>query len=516
LNNPIANTLQKLRRRVVAMRFVCHALRSALFFYSVLVVLTAVAWGMGHFRPALNGLAYALAWPWILGVVSSSIITLFRIPSMREMAVLMDSLTASRDRFLTALEFSNEGEGMRLLARRESEQFVNTRDFWPHLPWRFPRELALMAVPLLTLAIFWIDGLRDESLRRAHVASEQQQSKPVVEQLEKVALTASAEGNDEVKKIAEQFRKSAAEIRKEAAAGQDAQKAALREIAELEALIQEMQRPAMPDDNEWKALANSLAQNEATAEIAREIQQSKLTEAARKLEELASQSKNEQADRALQQALNDLAQSKEQLSKAMQNLAQAATQNKGRGNLLKQMAQTLRQMQNGKGPGQQGQNPQNKPNQEMLKKMQMALQQIKEQQQGNANAEMQAATKEESDREQVSMLSFDNEKHSGAEIPFAGNTSQSDATTSPDLYANQSETPDETKRAAQIKGNLAEGESLSALIPSVANSDAKATRRFKELTDAAAAAAQDTVTQESIPLGARQMIRRYFEAIRSK
>ena len=41
-------------------------------------------------------------------------------------------------------------------------------------------------------------------------------------------------------------------------------------------------------------------------------------------------------------------------------------------------------------------------------------------------------------------------------------------------------------------------------------------RRYRELYDAASFAAEDAVTQENIPLGARFLIRRYFQAIRPK
>ena len=53
-------------------------------------------------------------------------------------------------------------------------------------------------------------------------------------------------------------------------------------------------------------------------------------------------------------------------------------------------------------------------------------------------------------------------------------------------------------------------------MPSAAAGDAKATRRYKELTEAAASAAEDAVMQETIPLGARFLIKRYFDAIRAR
>ena len=67
-----------------------------------------------------------------------------------------------------------------------------------------------------------------------------------------------------------------------------------------------------------------------------------------------------------------------------------------------------------------------------------------------------------------------------------------------------------------LSGKFGEGESLSALIPTAAAGGEKATRRYKQLYDAAASDAEDAVIQENIPLGSRFLIKRYFEAIRPK
>ena len=44
----------------------------------------------------------------------------------------------------------------------------------------------------------------------------------------------------------------------------------------------------------------------------------------------------------------------------------------------------------------------------------------------------------------------------------------------------------------------------------------KSSRRYKEIYDAMAPAAEDAAQQENIPLGSRFFIRRYFESIRPK
>ena len=51
------------------------------------------------------------------------------------------------------------------------------------------------------------------------------------------------------------------------------------------------------------------------------------------------------------------------------------------------------------------------------------------------------------------------------------------------------------------------------MLPS-AGDKSRSARRYKDLYEAAAAAAQDTVQQENIPLGSRFLIKRYFDSIR--
>ena len=49
-----------------------------------------------------------------------------------------------------------------------------------------------------------------------------------------------------------------------------------------------------------------------------------------------------------------------------------------------------------------------------------------------------------------------------------------------------------------------------------AGDKSKAARRYKELYNAMAPAAENAVEQENIPLGSRFFIKRYFESIRPK
>jgi hypothetical protein len=75
--------------------------------------------------------------------------------------------------------------------------------------------------------------------------------------------------------------------------------------------------------------------------------------------------------------------------------------------------------------------------------------------------------------------------------------------------------PQEKGGELALKGQLNPGETLSMMLPS-AGDTSKAARKYKDLYEAMAPAAEDAVQQENIPLGSRFMVRRYFEGIRPK
>jgi hypothetical protein len=66
-----------------------------------------------------------------------------------------------------------------------------------------------------------------------------------------------------------------------------------------------------------------------------------------------------------------------------------------------------------------------------------------------------------------------------------------------------------------LTGRLGQGETLQQFLPGIADAS-KSKRRYKELYEAMAPAAEDAVVQENIPLGSRFFIKRYFESIRPK
>ena len=468
-----------------------------------------------------------LAWPFVLGAIAGIVVALLRRPTLRRVAEIMDALGDTRDRLLTALDFSDleRASDMELLAMREAGEFARRRDFRPLLPIRPPEELRWLVVPLMALAMLWWDGLRSAGERDARIATATAEVAGAVKQLETLAdkLAAKSADDEHAKRLAEHLRKSAAQIRAEANEGGEAQKAALREMATLEELVKELRRPEAATPGELSTLADALAKHELTKDAAKDIQQGSLSAAA---EKLADAAKNEdaaaQAQQAIQQALDHLAQQKEPLSKQLEQLRQQAQQGGERQQLLQQLSEMLNDLQKQEKLAQQQGGKQQAGGKQMtdddLKKLLGVLQRMKDQQQGDGQP--QQGEGDPQGDSPVSMLSFGKPDKSGGDDgdphqPSGQPGSDKDKGTTESPFGKENAANSDPDVRDQLSGKLAEGESLSAFIPTT-DGDAKATRRYKELYNAAAAAAEDAVTQENIPLGSRFLIKRYFEAIRPK
>ena len=546
---------------MIVRNFLRTAARGTLVFYTILVALTALAWSLGAFQPALSGLAYTLTWPIVAGVVAGVLITALKVPALRHVAATVDALGGTRDRLLTGLDFSEKSGAspIELLAARESATFAGGRDFRSLLPIRPPQELRWLVVPLATLAIFWWDGLQAVAAQEKKVAAAHAQSDGTVKQLEAIAdqLRSQPTADDFTRQLAERLKQAAAQVRAEADKGHDGHTAALRELAELEQLVQELRRPGAPTPDEIKSLAGALAANESTKDAAKDLAERKFPEAAKKLAEVAKDEKAAaQAQKVLQQALDHLAQQKEQLSRQLEGMRQQAEQGGAEHQqLLQQLSDLLNEMQENGQLSQQPQPPQKpggpqegQPKEQAggqpqpqggagqpqpggtkpmtdddLRKLLGALQRMKDQQQEEGDQPQPGDHPPEGEgrKSSVTMQSFSGKDKNGdsgdpdPSQPSGLPGSDKDKGTTPTPFGKSTEAPGKGT-PEQLAGQLGEGESLSTLIPSAAKGDAKATRRYKELTNAAAAAAADAVTQENIPLGARFLIRRYFDAIRPK
>ncbi len=495
--------------------------------------MTGLAWWTGALVPDLTAIPFMLGWPFVAGTIGALLATMLQVPPLRAVALVVDPIGGTRDRLLSALDFSTKTNptAMERIAAEESVAWLRTRDLRPLLPVRPPGELRWLVIPLATIALLWWSALDAIANRQAAVAAAADEVRGTLRQLEEVAKRFDQRGTDDEKarQIAARLRESAAQVRAEADRGGEANKAALRELAKLEQLVRELRKPEFATPDELKALASALSQHEATRGIAKDLDAGNLPDAAKKLEQAAQDpAAAAEAGKAIQRALDHLARRNEQLSKQLEKLQQSAAGGE-REQLLQQLADALKELQQQnklaqdqqqKG-GDAGPHARGKPmTDDDLKKLLGALDRMKEQQQQGGDNEPGKPQDGEGDGG-VKMLSFQKagkpgDDGKGPQFPTGQPGGEKDEGTTKDPFGKEAVPAADVGKPEQERARLAEGESLSALIPTAAAGDAKARRRYKELTEAAASAAEDVVIREDIPVGARHLIRRYFEAIRPK
>ncbi len=521
--------------------------RWTIFFLLALVAVFAWKWATGTLRMQAALLPALALWvmlpPFAAGTICGGLMALVFPPSLREAARAGDRLWQTRDRFITSLDFlaRKTVTDFEKLALTECAAFAarEKRD----APVAAPVELRWAVVPMAMIALLSWDSLREEAGRQALVDKAVRETSGAVQQLEALArqLEKKSAADDEAHKLAERLRQAAAQLREDAREGRDGETAALRELSKLEQLVKEMRQQHAATPDELKAIADALSGQQETKDAAEDIRRGNFAEAAKKLDDAA---KNpvaaEQAEKSLERALEHLTQQKEQLSKQMEQLRDNARQSAANGErqqLMQQLSQALNELQKqgklGKGKDgaggaeKQEQRQQGKPGgKEMtdddLKRMLGALQNMKNNDgPAEGEGEPQPGEGEEGDGE-VRISNFGGKKpgstqpgseENGEQAPTGQPGDKDEKGTTKDPFGEQGIAAKDGKDN-QLSGRLGNGESLSAMVPSAPGGDEKTKRRYRELYQAAAADAEDAVVQESIPLGARFLIKRYFESIR--
>ncbi len=528
---PVEDVLQSLRAaqsRLLLQSFVATLGRAALAGAGLLVIAGVVLrWGFGQ-PPWNSPLATAVGAAVLIG---SAFVAWWRRLALPQAAAVIDRLGHTRDRFLTALDFSQENAepGLRELAVRECATFIRGGDFARLVRVRVPRELPWLLVPAVALALLHWEargtlGARDAeaAAAQAEVEGNAKQLEELARQLEKKSETMPTE---DLKRMAEELKRSAQQMRAEAKTSEEAEKASLRELSELEKLVQELQKqPSAPSPAELQELAKALEKQEQTKGAADALKDGDLARAAESLEkamkdlaEAGDEPTKEQIEQALKEAMERLAEQK-QMSEALEKLAKQMQQNGGQQKngegqqLSKELADLLRKLQQQQA-GQQGQPQRGQSNPQSLKDLLAALQNLKFGGQPNQGQPGQGPP-----QGSIAMQNFGKDGKPGngdPRLPSGKPGSEKDEGTTDTPFGEDQNPAGTDGQQQSLSGQLAQGETLQQFLPGVADAS-KSKRRYKELYEAMAPAAEDAVVQENIPLGSRFFIKRYFESIRPK
>jgi hypothetical protein len=528
---PIEEVLRHLRaarRRLSLQMLFTTLVKAGLLAGGVLLIAGAVnRWILGRLPFDLRTAALGVA----AVAVIAALVTIARRRSLADVAGIIDRLGGTRDRFLTALDFSAqpEEESMRAIAVRECVRFAQAGSFSRLIPVRVPREAVYLLVPIVGLALLQWEARDTFAIRQADTAAAKASVEDTAKKLEELArqtTKANEEAkSEELKKLAEQLQRSAEQLRANATNPDDSAKSALRELSALEQLVQEMQKskPGAVTPEEMKALAKALEENAATKDAASAMAKGDLAKAAEELEKAMQESDEKKDERtpeeirkSLEEAIKRLAEQK-QLSEALQKMAQQMqrsqpSQGGNSSEAAKQLAQMLRQMAQGKTGQQQG----GPASEQAMKNLLSSLQNMKF---GEGQNQPGGGPQPGQTPGGVTMQSF--AKDGQASVPAPGDPqkpsgqpgSERDTGTTDSPLGKDQNAAAKEGQAQQLAGRQGEGQSMQQALTS-AGDHSKSNRGYKDLYDAMAPAAQEAILQENIPLGSRFFIKRYFEAIR--
>jgi tetratricopeptide (TPR) repeat protein len=524
----VLRSLHAVRRRILAQAFFATFGRAALVLGGALVMAGVVR------RFALNvspWSALLTLWGGALILALSFVITWWRRPTLAQTATAIDRLGSTHDRFVTALDFSDEANApsLRALAVRECTKFIRGGDFARLVRLRVPRELPYLVVPALALALMNWEARGTLGARAEEKNAAQAEVEGTAKSLEELARQMEKENEEkkteDLKKLAEELKRSARQLRAEATTSEDAEKASLRELSQLEKLVQEMQKqPGTPTSAELRELAKALEKQDQTKEAAASMNAGDLAKAAEQLEkamkdleDAGDEATKEQIDQALKEAMERLAEQK-QLSEALEKLAKQMQSNSGEDGkngqqISKELADLLKKLQPQAGPPKQGGKP---LSEQALKNLLAALQNLKfGEGQPNPGGEPQPGQPPGT----ISMQNFGKNAPPGEggdpRMPSGSPGSEHDTGTTETPFGKEQNPAGENGQQQSVAGRLGQGETLQQFLPGIADAS-KSKRRYKELYEAMAPAAEDAVVQENIPLGSRFFIKRYFESIRPR
>ena len=534
--------LDAIRRRLLAQRFL-DVLGYGLLAVATLVLLGGVALFLQGSSPA--GVLTSLTLRQVLETLAVlvALATLTGRTTREGAAALIDRLAGTHDRFHTALAFTARDGGARTpledLSLAECARYIDAFPVRRWTPLRPPRTTWFLLAPLVSLGLLcWHASLgigrppRDAALdaavaRRAEV-------------LQTIAakLHPHDDKSADLDKVADAMKRSAEKL-EEAANAPDAEKlkTALGELSSLEAMLNAMKEAAQEQKispAEMNALAAALAATPEGKDASESLQQGQLEKAADALEKLLqqmqqspdaaqamqqlAQSMQEQAAKLTEQEKNAVAQQMQQAAQAAQSGQEQLSQQ-----AMQRLADLLRKAGKNGGSGQQQQassGSQGKPiTAQQMQDLLNALENMKDGlQQPGGDGDNPGQPQDGQGQGQSLALVESFTKNGGidgkpGDQPSGVPGGEHDAGHPDKLFSDtQAEAPKEGQ-AHRLEGMLGNGESLQELVHAPSG-PAKASRRYRDLYEAMAPGAQNTVEQENIPLGSRNFVRRYFENIR--
>ena len=542
----VARALGAARRRLGAQWLCEWGTQAVHLVLTALVVIVAGRLLLGWTPPLLS--AWEAAWAGLAGIVFVAQRAWTRWPTVAETARILDRRAATRDRFATALGLGGRADlgPVEALAFAECARFAGNFPLRRWTPCRFPLAARWLPVPCITLTmLLWRGSLPDGSGNADPALQTVLHAQ--ADELQRAADTVAGKKDDADRRLAEELARAAERLRQAANARNPDPEAtrrdALRELSDLQNRLRQLAAANAPSPAELAALAAALQRDgsEAARAAAEALRRGDNGEAARQLEKLLAElKKNADAAGALERLARAMQDQAGRLSESERGelgrqMARAQADARQREELMKKIADLLRQRgatgaagqadanRGGGQPGAGGASPGASEgagssvgalSNQQLQSLLNSLEDMKNGLNGNGGPGQGGMSLSLGDAPPPGAVQTS--PPGGGNSPAGGAPgSERDPGTSelgnrPDAGA-----PAPPGRVARATGMLGEGETLSDFAPSTdPAAPARAGRRYREIYDAMAPAARDSVRQENIPLGSRVLVERYFQNIR--
>jgi hypothetical protein len=494
-------TLRRVRRARILGFFFAAIIRSGTLVGTCLLVVSFVEFLRGPLsdRSYLYLIAFAIISGWC-------IVTIFRAPwSIRQTACWLDSMADTKSRFATILALRDQGfaGAWRGALLRECITFVATFESRKWSRPRVPRNWWIAATPWLALLLLnFQDQLRQPK-------DERDQDRVLAQtsfRLEQMAAkSAGAVPDAQLRKLIDELRKSAERLRETRLPQSDAKRRAFEQLARLDEILRRAQESQVTAA-EMEALLNALAATDLTKHVEELLREGKDEEAAQELERLAERLRDQASKKirelaqSLQESMNRLSENeKSQVSRELQQSMQAAQMGNSDDmrHLMQQIAAMIRE----------GKISRASKNAQTVQSMIRSLEDLK-----NAlrDGSLQIAETDESLSRPQTMQFDQTGQNPGNPTGKPGDGGPAD------LHQKQIKDPLEAVgQAKKAQGIIGQGEYSLDVISSV-GSTGHANREYRQLFDAAAPDNEQAIEQEEIPVGSRNLVKRYFERIRPK
>jgi hypothetical protein len=472
-------------------------------------------------------------WPSVLAVpvcaLAGAIVFATREPSYKNAAAAVDARYNLKDRAVTALELAAlpEPSPIQALALADAVAHLSTPPIDPRqvvpltLPPGWWRPALAAGLALLLTALPLPHAHTPPPVSPEVSQSIQKEADKLIEELKKAEEVAATQNNPELKKLANDLKNLAQELKETTPAPREA----LAKLSEMQNAIRQEQakfNTALAQEH-LKTLGQALAANPTTSQAGKALQEGKNDQAAKALEEKTSLPENADDRQKLSQDLKDAANKMQEsglddLAQATQKLSDAAKQ--GSSKDFSEGAKSLGKLTR--------QQDQRKKNDDWMNNQLARLNDAKQEALQKPSDSQNTDSKGSEGQQQAQGNQpgqGDQQAQGKASTEGEGNKSGEGQGNKP-RQSNQWGTGDggdplgdptkiDAKRQQeQLTGKLGQsGESETQTTHTSQGKDqAKAT--YKETHQRYQKLSESVLENEPLPLGQRQAIRKYFEAIR--